>query len=286
MVDALADADWAWAIVVVVLAQVSVVFTAVALQGAVVQRLPLASGGPRVRRPVHRPRRGTVAITATNIRYFQRQGLAGTTAVTSGVVSSLAGGVIQFVIVVVSLPFLLSSGRLQLSDAGGGGDGGGGGSLFVRAVIVLAVITGILMLIPRFRSSVVGKVKPQVDKAWVDVRDLLRRPRQLMTMLGGQAASQVVLAVTLGASLRAFGGSLPFVDLLVINTFAALIGGLAPVPGGLGAVEAGLIGGFTAFGVDSTQAGAATFVFRLFTAYLPPAWGWPTMAWMRRRALL
>jgi hypothetical protein len=28
---------------------------------------------------------------------------------------------------------------------------------------------------------------------------------------------------------------------------------------------------------------AAVFIQRLFTAYLPPAWGWVTLAWMRRR---
>ncbi len=284
----LADADWAWAIVVVVLAQVSVVFTAIALQGAVVQRLPLGQLVALEYADLFTGLvGGTVAITATNIRYFQRQGLPGTTAVTSGVVSSLAGGVIQAVIVVVALPFLLTSGRLQLGDAGGGGgDGGGGGSFLVTALLVVALVSGIALLIPRFRRSVAAKVKPQIHTAMGDVRDLVRRPRQLVTMLSGQAASQVVLALALGASLRAFGGSLPFVDLLVINTFAALIGGLAPVPGGMGAVEAGLIGGFTAFGVDPTQAGAATFLYRLFTAYLPPAWGWPTMAWMRRRELL
>jgi len=31
------------------------------------------------------------------------------------------------------------------------------------------------------------------------------------------------------------------------------------------------------------QAVAAVFIQRLFTAYLPPVWGWATLAWMRRR---
>jgi hypothetical protein len=28
---------------------------------------------------------------------------------------------------------------------------------------------------------------------------------------------------------------------------------------------------------------AALFIQRMFTAYLPPIWGWATLAWMRRR---
>jgi uncharacterized membrane protein YbhN (UPF0104 family) len=35
--------------------------------------------------------------------------------------------------------------------------------------------------------------------------------------------------------------------------------------------------------VGRFQAVAAVFIQRLFTAYLPPIWGWVTLAWMRRR---
>ena len=52
-----------------------------------------------------------------------------------------------------------------------------------------------------------------------------------------------------------------------------------PVPGGLGVVEAGL----TAGGIPQDQAAAAVLIQRFFTSYLPPVWGWATLAWMRRR---
>ena len=58
---------------------------------------------------------------------------------------------------------------------------------------------------------------------------------------------------------------------------------LCPELAGLGVVEAGLIAGLTAAGVPQSQAVAAVFIQRLFTAYLPPIWGWVTLAWMRRR---
>jgi glycosyltransferase 2 family protein len=56
-----------------------------------------------------------------------------------------------------------------------------------------------------------------------------------------------------------------------------------PVPGGAGVVEAGLIAGLTSAGVPESQAVAAVLIQRFFTAYLPPAWGWFALAWMRRR---
>jgi uncharacterized membrane protein len=41
--------------------------------------------------------------------------------------------------------------------------------------------------------------------------------------------------------------------------------------------------GVTSAGVPQDQAVAAVFIQRLFTAYLPPIWGYVTLAWMRRR---
>jgi hypothetical protein len=177
---------------------------------------------------------------------------------------------------------VLRNGQLHLDEAGGNGLG----RLVVLGVLLIALVSGVVALVPRFRALVVGKVRPGIDRARGDVRDILHRPAHVATMLGGQAASQTALALGLGAALHAFGTSVPLFELLMVNSVASLIGGLAPVPGGLGAVEAGLIGGLTAVGVDPTVAGAATFAYRLITAYLPPAWGWPTLAWMRRHELL
>ena len=50
--------------------------------------------------------------------------------------------------------------------------------------------------------------------------------------------------------------------------------------------EAILIAGFTAAGVPAPEAVAATFTARLFTCYLPPIWGYPTLAYMRHREYL
>jgi len=55
-----------------------------------------------------------------------------------------------------------------------------------------------------------------------------------------------------------------------------------PVPGGAGVVEAGLIAGLTAVGIPQDEAIAAVLIQRVFTSYLPPIWGWLTLAWMRR----
>ena len=44
----------------------------------------------------------------------------------------------------------------------------------------------------------------------------------------------------------------------------------------------GLIAGLTAVGIPQDEAIAAVLIQRVFTSYLPPVWGWLTLAWMRR----
>ena len=74
--------------------------------------------------------------------------------------------------------------------------------------------------------------------------------------------------------------------LIVVITLAGFIGGIAPSPGGMGVVEAGMILGLTEAGVPEANATAAVFIQRLCTSYLPPIWGWVTLVWMRRRDYL
>jgi hypothetical protein len=101
-------------------------------------------------------------------------------------------------------------------------------------------------------------------------------------LFGGNLASQVLFAIILDCSLHAYGYSLPLLQLIVINSLASVLGGMAPVPGGMGVVEAGLIGGLTAAGIPQEVAVATTFTHRLFTAYLPPVYGWFALGWLRR----
>ena len=69
-------------------------------------------------------------------------------------------------------------------------------------------------------------------------------------------------------------------------TLGSMLGGISPVPGGMGVVEAGMILGLTAVGIPEDIAVSAVFVQRLFTAYLPPIAGWFALISLRRQDLL
>ena len=70
--------------------------------------------------------------------------------------------------------------------------------------------------------------------------------------------------------------------LIIVCTLASFLGGIAPVPGGMGVVEASYISLLTLLGIPEDLAIATTLLYRLCTTYLPPIWGWAALAWLRR----
>ena len=97
---------------------------------------------------------------------------------------------------------------------------------------------------------------------------------------------KVGYAWCLTACGRAFGGDAPFASIVVVNWAATTLGNVAPVPGGLGVAEAGLIAGLSASGVTTDVAVAAALTHRLTTFWLPPIAGWFALRHLRRRDLV
>ncbi|HKY68948.1 MAG TPA: lysylphosphatidylglycerol synthase transmembrane domain-containing protein, partial [Acidimicrobiales bacterium] len=219
---------------------------------------------------------GTAGNATLVIRFFQKQGLAPAVAVSSGILNSVSGFVVQVVLITIGLAVTGSSFDLSL-----GGDGIPAWMVAVAIAVVLAV--AIVLLVPALRRRLRAVVEAQLRAAWDNVRGILATPRKAVQLFGGNLASQVLYAMVLGAALHAYGGSLPLLQLIVINCVASFVGGAAPVPGGMGVVEAGLIAGFTAAGVPEGEAVAATFTARACTSYLPPIWGWFALSWLRKK---
>ena len=94
-------------------------------------------------------------------------------------------------------------------------------------------------------------------------------PVEVMTVLARTGFE--VLA--LGLVLRSVGIDLPVPALLAAYGFSQLVGGLPGPPGGIGLVEAGLIGALAAFGVDPQTSLPAVLVYRLVSYWIPAAAG-------------
>jgi uncharacterized membrane protein YbhN (UPF0104 family) len=278
----LKGATWSWLAIAFVIGLLPNLTEASALAGAVAEPLPFRPlVGLRLADGFLGLVGGTVATTAAAIRFFQLRGLAASVAVTSGLLYSLTGFFDQMVLSLLAL--IPAHDAFTLSGSDGTSSGGSSGlhAILVISVVGLAIL-GVALAVPRVRRLAAARVLPQLSQAKANLRDLASRPAKLVQLFGSNAVSQILFAVCLGLCLRGFGGSASLSVLVLVNTAAALLGGLAPIPGGMGVVEAGLIAGLTAAGVPQQQAIAATFAYRFITAYLPPLWGWPAMVWLRR----
>jgi uncharacterized membrane protein YbhN (UPF0104 family) len=215
----------------------------------------------------------SVSSTVMNIRFLQKQGVEVGAATSSGVLAGISGTVAQFTLFIVSA--LVVGEEIRLGDIGGPDPGQG--RLILAVVAIGAVLVGITLAIPKLRRALREKVWPQITGALRNLWGILTTPRQLVFVLGGSFTAQLLYSVCLLCCLLAYGTSLPFLDIVFVNSSAAFLANLTPVPGGMGIQEAALIAGLTAFGVPPEIAAAAVVTHRLFTTYLPPIWGsWAT----------
>jgi uncharacterized protein (TIRG00374 family) len=274
-------ASWGWVAAAFVLAQLPVVTGAWALTGAVMGPLPFGRCVALETSNLFTSFvGGDAAVFGVRVRFFQRQGLDAPAAISSGAIAGSASWVIKGLLFLVCLPFAVGDFHKPTSDDGGGHQGVVW--IIIIAILAIAIILAVVTLVPRVRRLVGEKVRPHLVTIWKDVKVIAVEPRKIAYVLGGSLGSQVLIALCLGASLHAVGEHANFATIIVVLTLASMIGGAAPVPGGAGVIEVGLIAGLTAAGIPQNQAVAAVFIERLCTAYLPPIWGWATLVWMRR----
>ena len=226
----------------------------------------------------------TAARVATNVRFFQRQGIPATSAMSIAVIDSLGGFAVQIGILVGALLFGWGDVQLTMPTDTSSGEG----NLLILLVVVAAVVVlGALisLLVPKVRHNAKALVAPRVT----EVRDTvatLKSPVKIAQLIGGNLATELLFAATLAVVLSAFHSPVPLGTLLVINVCVSLFAGVMPVPGGIGVSEAALIFGLTAAGVDETTAFAAAISYRMITFYLPPIWGAAVFHHMERTDLL
>jgi uncharacterized protein (TIRG00374 family) len=86
--------------------------------------------------------------------------------------------------------------------------------------------------------------------------------------LAGSLAFWLFNIAILWASFHAFGHA-PSIWVIAMGYWVGMLGNLLPLPGGVGGVDGGMIGAFSAFGVDFGLATVAVLVYRGFAFWLP-----------------
>lgn len=117
-------------------------------------------------------------------------------------------------------------------------------------------------------SRIAGHVVAAPAAAASGVRTALALVRSRDPNLLGAIAWWGFDISVLWACFHAFGGSPP-TAVIVMSYFIGMLGNVLPLPGGIGGVDGGMIGAFSAFGVPVQLAVVAVLAYRVFAFWLP-----------------
>jgi undecaprenyl-diphosphatase len=276
---AVADADWPWLLPVIPCVALGYLGATATLRAATPLRPPLGLTymTQLAAATLNRITPNGLGGLGTNIRFLQRSGYDTTAAATVMALVALVNGLAGAVLIAV---FVLWAGQSQSSlpwpsDA----------VLLVAAGAALGLI-GLVLAVPALRRFTGRRLMPIVRRAATAAGELASDPRRAGTMLAGALGNQAVQLPALWFVLHAFGASVGIAVMGAVLFGGKALGGAAPTPGGLGAVEAALIGGLSGAGVDPAVATPAVLVFRLLTNWAVVVPGWFALRTLRRRRAL
>ncbi|MEY2462710.1 MAG: hypothetical protein QOH64_848 [Acidimicrobiaceae bacterium] len=267
-------ASWGWILIAALLAAATNVGYAIAYAGATTARLPFG-------RTVELQAAGSftnliapngLATAAINARFLQLRGVPTPAALASLFVNTAGAAIAELGLLVAVLPFASSHFDLSLIPWNGVIVGG------VAVGSLVAVAAAVVWRLPRARRFVGERARPALHH----LRGVFHSPAKLSMVVGGQALVQILYAAALGAACLAFGASVPFATLVLVNVGSSALSGLIPISGGLGVAEATLAGALTATGVPSPAAISITLAYRLVTTWLPWAPGWFALRALQR----
>ena len=136
----------------------------------------------------------------------------------------------------------------------------------VRRLIRRAAQIGLVVLVALVAISMLPRLS--------EVRERLTnaRPAWLLVALGlklGSVLAYMALDVAaLGAAFHVFGAA-PSTGVLVLAYTVGQLGGLLPIPGGIGGVDGGLIAALVIYGTSAADATAAVLAYRTVQLGVP-----------------
>ena len=278
--DELRSANWWWALL-------GLSVSAMTYIGAAAGLWACASGLVPFRHLVIMQFANTFAATTTpagvgglalSTRFLQKAGL-GTVRATAAVAVQQAVQVITHVALLIFFS-VVAGASADLSH-------------FVPKLTLVYLIAGValgalgaFLFVPTLRTWLDTAIRPKLAEVGGDLIELVRDPKRFAIIVLGCAGTTLGAALALWASVEAFGGGTTFVTVTVVTMVGGTLASAAPTPGGVGAVEAALIGGLAAFGVPTAVAVPSVLLYRVLTCWLPVFAGWPIMRWLTARDMI
>jgi uncharacterized membrane protein YbhN (UPF0104 family) len=284
MAGAVADAvgafRWSWLPVIGVAVVVTYVMAALGLRAASGRALPFGRtlGAQIAAAFTNRLAPAGVGAMATNVRYLEVSGLPRARAMTAVALSSVAG---LFVHVTATAGVVALAAASHQHFSVRGPDVPDQWPLLVLAAVILAVV-GVAVGATHFR----GRIVPPARAALAQASALVHRPARAVALVGAAAGITAAYALAFVVAVQGAGGGPPLVSVLAIYLGGSAVAAAAPTPGGLGALEAGLVAGLTAAGQPAAPAVTAVLIFRIVTYWLPAVPGGVAFWALRRSGAL
>ncbi len=272
------DAVWAWVVVALIMAQLTNVGEYFTMVGVIGRPVPF---GPTM---MFRYALSFISLAvpseagaiAMNIRYQQKLGVPAAAAIAQGPLLTIISKTFDVILLLITARYLGEA--LDTSEVEFGP---------VVRLIGIVIILGVVAIIAVFAiPSLRARMLPHIKEGFSAVKGSLTDPERLLKIVSGTLMQKVLFALTLGASVAAFGAHIRFGEAIFVNTAVSLFVGFMPVPGGIGVAEAAITAGLVLIGVPEEVAFAAAIVHRMVTAYLPPVIGWWSQRWLIARDYL
>jgi uncharacterized membrane protein YbhN (UPF0104 family) len=147
----------------------------------------------------------------------------------------------------------------------------------VPAALAVLVI-GIVLLVPLFGPGAgpapdAGRVRRAIASARAALVDGIAEAGQVLRsgdwqVVAGSIGYWIFDNAVLWATFRAFGSSPP-ISIILIGYLIGQLGGLLPLPGGLGGIDGGLFGTLLVYGTPAATTAAAVLAYRVVLFWLP-----------------
>jgi uncharacterized protein (TIRG00374 family) len=276
---AMRSANWGWLAGAIVMSGLTYVGAAVGLAGGVSERIPFASNveAQLASSFVNRVTPANVGGMALNVRFMQKAGVPPAEAVTGVGLNVLAGGVVHIVLLVLFFAWAGQSGA---------GFSVPSSSKVLVVIAVLLAVLGIAIATRKGRRLLRKHVLGGVKKGLASIALLAHSPRRLLYLFGGSLVVTLAYIVSLACATNAFDAGVGIAQVGAVYLGSSILAAAAPTPGGLGAMEAALVAGFTAIGMDGAIAVAAVLSYRLATYWLPIIPGWISFHLLERRSYI
>jgi uncharacterized membrane protein YbhN (UPF0104 family) len=260
VLDSLGRANWGWLAVATLTGLLAIPFSGLSIMGSSPRPLPFwrTTEVQLAAAFTGRTTPGGVGFFGVNIAFLERLGVRRSSAVGVVLLNVTAAGVVAALFCVIGVFAVGASGLLA-------------GLRIPLQGPVLAAAAGVLLAATAVLGSPFGRrrfVRPGLRVAG-ELLAALRQPARAVQLLAGTLGSLVVPGLGLAATLTAFDAHVPVFAVLVVFMIGQTLGHIAPIPGGLGAVEALTVAGLSAVGTEATLAVAAVLTMRVLTYWLP-----------------